>query len=102
MAALSDAAKTFDTSGKSGAPVHHRAISKTSMALRGKVGKFPALIPNNISPTMSSSRIASAADPGFDSKERSQDRVLRGLGQSRLSADAQSELPLTARQGPGL
>ena len=29
------------------------------MALRGKVGKFPALIPNNISSTMSSSRIAS-------------------------------------------
>ena len=30
---LSDAAKPFDTSGKSGALAHHRAICRTSMAL---------------------------------------------------------------------
>jgi hypothetical protein len=33
MDALSDPAKHFDTSGKSGAPFHHRAICKTPMAL---------------------------------------------------------------------
>jgi len=35
MDALGDAAKTFDTSGKSAALVHHRPIRKTSMALPG-------------------------------------------------------------------
>src|ERR1700687_726874 len=33
MDALSDPAKTFDTSGKSAALIHHHAICKTPMAL---------------------------------------------------------------------
>jgi hypothetical protein len=33
MDALSDVAKTFDTSGKSEALIHHHAICKTAMAL---------------------------------------------------------------------
>jgi hypothetical protein len=42
MDALSDPAKTFDTSGKSPALFHHHAICKTPMALPGN-GLFGAI-----------------------------------------------------------
>ena len=41
-----------------------------------------------------------AADPGSDSEDRSAHRVLRRLGQGRLSADPQSELPPAAGPDP--
>ena len=43
-----------------------------------------------------------ARDPGPGSKDRSTHRVLRRLGQRRLSSDPQSELSPSAGQGPGL
>jgi hypothetical protein len=51
MEALSDPAKTFDTSGKSAALIHHHAICKTPMALPDN-GLFGAIAGKNSLPTI--------------------------------------------------
>jgi hypothetical protein len=51
MDALNDPAKTFDTSGKSGALFHHRAICKTPMALSNN-GRFGAIAGKKPFPTI--------------------------------------------------
>src|ERR1700687_5458819 len=57
MGALSDPAKTFDTSGKSAARFHHRAICKTPMALP-KNGRFGAIAVKNPYPQLKFHRLA--------------------------------------------
>src|ERR1700681_1386725 len=51
MEALSDPAKTFDTSGKSAALIHHHAICKMPMALPDN-GLFGAIAGKNSLPTI--------------------------------------------------
>jgi hypothetical protein len=65
MEALRDPAKTFDTSGKSAALIHHHAICKTPMALPDNglfgaiAGRFRSSIPIRSGTSQSSGRQAS-------------------------------------------
>jgi hypothetical protein len=51
MDALGDPAKTFDTSGKSAALIHHHAICKTPKALSDN-GRFGAIAGKKSLPTI--------------------------------------------------
>src|ERR1700682_4732684 len=61
MDALSDPAKTFDTSGKSAALFHHHAICKTPMALPNS-GRFGAIAGKTSFQKLKLYRLATAND----------------------------------------